>query len=268
MDARDRLWIDVIFPLCEPAPTVLLSLRAVCRAFKERLDASYLWLPWTMVQPRMRYDERTASWPGVVRAMQREENTHRNCVAGRFGFGPRLVLPFVRALMIVAGRIAAFCGDGVKLYCVETGAQLAAFDDTPHWMETNSGRCVVLDRWIPFCTSHGRALLLDCVAGTLVEVMPGSSHRFSFTFSIAGMFLSHRTSADDDATYTIVRVEGGRDNSTVVHDVACVRHPHSNVLFALCELGKSFLLLDRRERTLQLVDLATRKPKRVFSMRK
>ncbi len=51
MDPRYRLWVELIFPRCASAPAALLALRAVCRAWR-------LWLPFTMVLPQLRYDER------------------------------------------------------------------------------------------------------------------------------------------------------------------------------------------------------------------
>ncbi len=181
--------------------------------------------------------------------------------------GPLLNIPPTRSLWQVAGRIAIFCADGVRLFDVNTGAPVAFFDDVADWVENTNTKCVVLDRWIPFCTASGRALLVDCVAARLVEVTPPCPHRYSYTFSSAGALLSHRTSTNDDANYTIVHIKCGPADVTVVREVTRVQHPHGDVLFALCERGQSYLLLDRRERTLQLVDLHTRQLKRSFMPR-
>ncbi len=67
MDPRDRLWAELVFPWCAPAPAALMAVRASCRAWRAQLDNSRLWLPFTMELPRMRYDERLAGWSGVVR---------------------------------------------------------------------------------------------------------------------------------------------------------------------------------------------------------
>ncbi len=90
MDPRDWLWVELIFPQCEPV--VLLALRAVCPAFLAQLNAApaRLWHRLTMVVSRMRYDEQLAGWASVERAMKREEVTRANCDAGRYTRAPVL----------------------------------------------------------------------------------------------------------------------------------------------------------------------------------
>jgi hypothetical protein len=75
MDPHNRLWVEAIFPKCEPRD--LLASRAVCGAFCNQLNAApaRLWLPLTMELDRMSYAERLLGWPGVLTAMRREERT-------------------------------------------------------------------------------------------------------------------------------------------------------------------------------------------------
>ncbi len=76
--------------MCDPQ--TLLSLRAVCRGFRDQLNVSRQWLPPTMALPCMRYDERLAGWAGMEAAMRREACTFANCDTGRFTRGPALRL--------------------------------------------------------------------------------------------------------------------------------------------------------------------------------
>ncbi len=261
MDPRDRLWAHLIFPHCEPAD--LLALRAVCRAWLAQLNNSRLWLPITMELPRMRYDERVDGWPGVVRAIARERNTHANCNAGRFTHGPVLDVTDVRTMLYVSGCIAVFCDDVVLLFDADAGTRLATFD-------VERASCVaydsaVLDRWIPFAVMDGCALLLDCVAEQLVEMVPADETRGDMAFSVAGPCVSYREYGD--TVVTIVHVSGRPNGATVVQQVgACVHlDDYRNAVF-LCERGCSYLLHGYAVTTLQLMDVATGQRKRVFTL--
>ncbi len=270
MDARDQLWAELIFPWC--GGQALLRLRAVCHAFRAQLNASRLWLPFTMELPRMRYDERSEGWPGVVRAIQREAVTRANCDAGRFTRGAVLRVPVLALLLVVGGRLAAFCLYSVQLFDAGTGALVASFDARVASLEVEhcNGRSSVhthamLDRWIPFYAMDGRVLLLDCVAVRLAEMAPLDDDRGDVKFSVAGPCVSFHEVGSADVT--VMHVDGGPDGATVVWEVARITLADRYDQFALCEGGRSYLLHDKESETLQLVDLATHQSKGTLTPR-
>jgi hypothetical protein len=267
MDPRDRLWTELIFPHCEVA--ALLALRAACRAFLVQLNAApaRLWLSLTMELARMSYAERVLGWPGVERATTRERNTRANCDAGRFTQGPVLHLPGVLHLRCSSGRLAAFFDGSVQLLDADSGARLASFD-----IATLRGHeHAVLDRWIPFVATDGRVLLLDLVAARLVKLAPPSAASPYCAISVAGRCVSFhrygRAGGDGRAAVAVVHVSDGLDGATVVREVARVSLANDHDEFALCERGRSFVLYDIEDKTLQLVNLATGQPVRAFTPR-
>lgn len=278
MDPRDRLWAELIFPWC--AGPALFPLRAVCRSFRAQLDASRLWLPFTLELARMRYEERLLGWPGVALAMQREKTTHANCDAGRFMRGPTLDIPDKSIVVLAACRVAVFCDHYIALFNVETGARLASFDVNRRFSDPYKG--AVLDRWIP-CAVNGRALLLDCVAARLIEMAPEHLKDDIFGFSAAGPCVSYH--AYSRKMVTVVRISSEPDGATVIREMACVRiisEPNSVMVdfrqvsrallndadnLVLCERGRSYLLFDRAGKKLRLVDVATGQLKRIFTPR-
>ncbi len=258
MDPRDRLWVELIYPRC--GPPALLALRAVCRAFRAQLNNSRLWLPFTMVLPQLRYDERISGWRGVERAMEREANTRANCDAGRYTCGPVVDVDDVRRVMYVAGRIVVFCFPVVHLFDLDTGARVGSFEIDRPVDQTE----VAVDRWIPFATSDDRVLLLDCVAARLVEVAPTDVDRRRTVFSVAGPCVSYRMPLGGNAT--VVHICGGPNDATIMREITRVRLAHKDQ-FELCERGRSYLLRDFRKDTLQLFDIATDQIKRTFTPR-
>ncbi len=260
MDPRNRLWHDIVFVHCDVS--ALLSLRAVCRAFRALLRDSRLWLPLTMEVSRMRYSERVLGWAGVERAMKREEVTRANCDAGRYTRGPVLDVRGggVRDVICVGGRVAVFCDVTVQLCDADTGARVVSIDVYADFDERSR---VVMDRWIPFPACDGRVLLLDCVAARLAEVAPAYPERWYAMFNVAGSCVSYRT--QQSMNVTVVHVSGGPDGVTIVREVACVQLASDDDHFALCERGRSYLLCGND--TLQLFDVATGQLKRTFTPR-
>ncbi len=182
---------------------------------------------------------------------------------GRFMRWPVLDLPYTRDLLLVCGRFAAFCDDTVQLFDLDTGARLASFD-VNRAFSSNIHTEAVLDRWIPFASEDGRALLLDCVAARLVEMAPANdAARDGIHFSAAGSCLSYQ--AYNNTTVTVVRVSGDPDGTTVVREAARVQLGNDEDDFFLCERGCSYLLHGYTNQTLQLADVATGQLKRVFS---
>ncbi len=217
-----------------------------------------------MELPQLRHCERLAGWHGVEQGMRREAVTRANCAVGAFALGPVLAIPKgTHWVLHVAGRIAAFCNDCVQLFELNTGAPVACFAGLN--MMHNIDDQIVLDRWIPFCAVDARGLLLDCVAARLMEFAPPDPYRDRSERSIAGHYFSHRTHGRD-AVVTIVRVDSGPDDATVLHEVAYVQLAPSDV-FALCEGGQSYLVFDAHQHTLQLFDLASRQLVRAFTLR-
>lgn len=258
MDARNRLWTELIFPLCEPV--ALLALRAVCRGFRDQLVAlpTRCWLPLTMCNTRMCYAERVLGWPGVLRAMERERITLANCEAGRFVRGPSFRLREGR-LLFAGGRIVCFEKGVVRLYdytssvvaTLSTGVAVAF----PY---------AIQDRWIALSDDDNSACLLDCVAACIVPVKSAVSATSVVPHSVAGSCVAFRDKRG--AGMSVFRASAGPNNATVVREVAHVSL--QNIFFdqfALCEKGLSFL--ESRDKQLRLVDLETRQLKRVFAPR-
>ncbi len=258
MDPRDRLWHDLVFVRCDAS--ALLSLRAVCRAFLAQLRDSRLWLPLSIAVSRMRYDERLAGWAGVERAMKREDVTRANCDAGRCTRGPVLDIhdDVAHRVMYVGGRLAAFCGDVVHLFDVDTGVRVASIgvDCETYKFEA------VMDRWVPFAARDGRVLLLDCVAARLFELALADPKRQEVSFTVAGPFVSYRSQWGTHVT--VVHIIGGLDSAAIVREFALASFYDQ---FALCEGGHSYLLRDKYNHTLQLFDIATGQLKRTFTRR-
>ncbi len=264
MDPRNRLWNHLIFPWC--GWRALLVLRAVCTAFRAQLDKSQAWLQFTMVMPRMRYDERLLGWRGVEYAIQREHNTRANCDAGRFARGPVLHVPGSVEVRVAGGRIAVFFGESLQLFDAVTGAQLALFD-----IDSREGhKHALLDRWVAIAARDGRVLLLDCVVPRLVEIAsadvtgggPLDAPEDPVRFSVSGPCVSFHWGYTMHVT--VMRVEPG---AVAVQKVARVTLSDGDDEFALCEGGGSYLLRDKNHTTLQLIDLASGQPKRVFTPR-
>ncbi len=262
MNPSDRLWVELIFPRCEP--TTLLALRAVCRVWLAQLNAApaRLWLPLTMELARMSYAERVLGWPGVAVAMRREESTRANCDAGRYTQRPEFALAGNWHVLLAGGRVAAFSGGDVQLFDADTGAQLAAF-------EVDGGYCTieehaVCDRWIAFSATDGRALLLDCVAARLVQLSPPRLIAdIDVFFSVAGPCVALR--AVSDTAVAVVHISGGPDGATAAREVARVELSHADHYFALCERGRSYVLYDSQRHTVQLFDVVTGQCKRAFT---
>ncbi len=265
---KPSLWKDLIFDYCEsPA---LLSLCATCKDLREQLNNApeHVWRPLTMEDARMRHDERLLGWRGVEKAIARERKTRANCDAGSFTRGPVLAVLDARQVqhvLYVGGRIAVFSNTTVQLLDVKTGAQLALF-------EVERANCAVhmdavLDRWVVFAAQDGRVLLLECAAElpTLVEMAPVDAARDDVEFSVAGSSVSFR--AYPDTVVTIVRVWSNTEGTTLMQEVARLQLNNQDENFFLHERGCSFLLHSYMEGTLQLVDLATRQPKRDFTPR-
>lgn len=264
LDPSNVLWERLVFPWCNVPD--LFRLRAVCRGFRAQTDNSArLWLPLTMELPYLRHDERIQGWRGLQLAMHREKITRTNCSVGRCTLGPAIPLPHPTAHLssLVAGHIVAFYHDGVQVFDVETGALLAKHDVDVLLSRAFDLRDVIMDRWIPFYDVGGRGLLLDCVTAQMEEFVLNSYGRAYVRFSIAGACFTHQTRGRD-AEFTVVRVVGNIDGSTTVWQVARVQLAHSEVRFALCEHGRSYLQLDDRVKELQLIDLESRQAKRVF----
>ncbi len=258
MDPCDRLWVELIFPWCDGQ--ALLAARAVCRAFRTQLNNSRLWLPFTMELSRMRYAERLLGWRGVLAAIKREENTRANCDAGLFLHNASFEAKHAHHLMLVGGRVVVFFTATVQLFDVDSGALVATFD-----VEARDIRDPLCDRWVS-CTVFKRgALLLDCVAARLVELMPPDAARTIVHFSVAGPCVSlcgYNTTA-----ITVVHVTGGSDGTTMMREVARVTMSHVRDQFELCERGRSYVMFEKRNATLKLVELATGQCKRVFTAR-
>ncbi len=258
MDPRDRLWADLIFPWCEPV--ALLALRAVCRAFFAQLNASRLWLPFTMELPQLLYDERIEGWRGVLQGMQREVVTRANCNSGRFTRGPVLDVPDAWALMHVAGRIAAFCPGVIKILDIDTGALVGLLEVSVAYRYV--GRPVVLDRYIAFWASGCRGVLLDCVSAQWMEFASSNPALGHFHLCASGACFSYATG---DLHLTVVQIECGVNIAARLRVVARLQLAHHHVSLALCEGGQSYLLFDHVKGTLQLVNLITGQIKRAFS---
>ncbi len=262
MDTFDRLWEQLVFPWCA-CPQALLRLRAVCRGFRHLLNESRLWLPWTAELSRLCHDERVDGWRGVSRAILRENNTRANCDMAHCVRGPLLEIDGWRAVF-VAGRVAAFHSAGITLLDPGTGAVLGSFVlDRPELGLRSTGNNVVLDRWIPFGVAGGRGLVLDCVAAQVWDFAPlDRAWGYEFRFSVAGSCLSWRRRGRTQVT--VVRLDGSHAGATVMWQVARMQMAHLQIQFGLCDHGRSCLLFDQRQRTLQLVELTTGVPLRVF----
>lgn len=210
MDPRNRLWAELIFPHCEPA--ALLTLRAVCPAFRDLLNVApaRLWTPLTIGISRMRYADRILGWPGVVRAVEREQTIRANCAAGRFVCGPSHHIPDVWRVQHVGGRIGVFLDGGVRLYDLD-GVLVASLDVDRSACDTHE--VVVMDRWVPMETADLRTMLVDFVAARLVEVPTarpdaGERRRLIWEFSAAGPCLSVRSEGRADVE--VWHVSAGR----------------------------------------------------------
>ncbi len=264
MNPRDRLWTELIFPLCEPAS--LVALRAACRGLRDQLNAApaRLWLWLTMGLTRMRYDERLLGWRGVERAMQRESDTRANCEAGRCKPGPVLpTMGTVECVLFVGGRIAASCEVAVQLFDVDAGAEVAVFEAAMHG---GMHSAAVEDRWLPYLAIDGRVLLLDCVAARLVELARPAAYRSSVVFSVAGPCLAYQLYATRDMV--VLSVSGEADGTTVVREVARVAlSSHYGPQVRLCDGGRAYVLCSYNNMTLRLMDMATGQPMRTFTPR-
>lgn len=262
MEPHDWRWGELIFPWCADV-ALLLRLRAVCRAFRCQLDGSRLWLPITSSMSRLRYDERLVGWRGVVHAMKREEHTRRNCRNGTFALGPTLHVPRAELFFVVAGRVAIMGPGCVQLFDLETGDMLVSFELGS--MSLRFPDHVVLDRWIPFTAEDSRGLLLDCVEARLVEFAPPNPRQLELHISVAGAFISHQIPGVPEVV--VARLASGSDGSTVVTEVARLALSSCNSRVAMGERGQSYLLFDSGEGTLELIDMATRTTKRVYTPR-
>lgn len=260
MDPHDRLWTGLIFPRCDSA--AFLPLRLVCRAFRAQLDSapSRLWRPLTMLNSHMRYAERWMGWPGVLLAMARERNTRANCDAGHAVPGPVVQKGPLRA-MVVAGHVACFTKEGVCMYDVDTGVQVAVFD-----VQRAIGRAwVVLDRFIAFAGEvDQRAWLLDCVAAQLVELDHSVAGDGRITmFSAAGACLAYHLARGTEAT--VVRLCIDDSGVPTVQRVARLMWNRTVDGFLLCQRGVSYLIFETTTGVLTLHNVLTGQPVRVFT---
>ncbi len=265
MEPSDRLWVELIFPWC--GPQALLPLRSVCRGFRDRLGEAppRLWQPLTMELSSMRYDERLAGWPGVLKAAAREEKTRANCDAGMY---VRVPLPTdVKHALYVNGRIVAWTSNEgrhtIDLFDSSTGALLVTMDNSCGFRRGHDE--AILDRWVVgWCKDKESVFLLDCAAARMVELAPLLVTFFQ-TLTVCGAFMAHSSTYGSEIT--VLRIAGGPDNTTIVHEVARLCRLHKSDDFALCERGHSYMLFGENIGTLQLFDVATQMLKRAFTMR-
>ncbi len=259
MDARNQLWTELIFPWCDMAS--LLRLRVVCRDFCAQLAASRAWRPWTMLMAGLRLDERVLGWQGVMKAKARDELTLTNCEAGHTVLGPAIRVEALSCALTVAGRVVAFCADHVSLFDVATGAHVAVVNDVSNYMSATTAK-VVADRWMPFVTVDGRALLLDCVTARVAEFAPHSTARTGASISTSGArFLYQRRQDHALVLMQIVTVDE-------VQEVARVPLRHDRIYASLCDMGHSCLLFDADAHTMQLLDIVSGFTTRDFVPRK
>lgn len=259
MEPSNPSWLQLIFPRCEPAG--LVPLRFSCRGFRHLLDsvpAKSVWLPFTMLMSRLRYDERVDGWSGILRAMRRESETLANCRTGRYILGPLLDVPHAQRLLHVGGRLVAFFEDATQLFRASTGTLLL---EVPH---NDADVCYdpIQDRWLAFIVD-GRGFLLDCVEAKqeFFDAELGAS--LVVESGVAGARFSVRWGT------SIIIMEVNRvPDRTTVREVGRVPFQGDISNFGLCERGQSYLLYRHHDSTVCLIDLNTGEPKRVFALRK
>ena len=108
-------------------------------------------------------------------------------------------------------------------------------------------------------------LLLDCVAGQLIELAGRGVIPTLAVVSAAGPYVAYHDITHIDIT--VVRLDSDGSDGTIVQPVTHVTLSMMHDQFELCEGGHSYLLFDYRSKTLHLVDLLTRNRKRVFTPR-
>ncbi len=263
MDPRNRLWLELIFPHCASAPELLLALRAACRDFLAQLNAApaNLWVPLTMLISRMNYAERTMGWQGVAVAMERERRTRANCDAGRFTPGAAIDAPYADIpdkLLLVCGRLVTRdTGNVVRLFDCDTGAPLAAFADF------DFHATIVADRWVVLhAVSDNSLVLLDCATAKLTPLAPAPPVGAAYRLVVAGLCVSFRANNELDTTF--VHISGRPDGTTAVRLVPRVTLSSDDCQLVLCRRGRSYVLFDGEQQTLQLCDTETGRPTRTY----
>ncbi len=255
MDPRNRLWVQLIFPHCAADRRSLLALRAACRGFHAQLgdpiEARRLWLPHTMLMPRMSWSEKVLGWQGVGGAMVREQTTWANCDAGRWVEGP-IIEPshHVHNILYVAGRVVIFFsgGGGVVLLDPDTGA-LWRHIELPQGVRVVTEH-VVMDRWVTF-TVDDTLQILDCVDMRLmpmVELKAPPVYAPASWFDSCGPCLSY-VSGDK---YVVVRIDPFSNTVRLVYQ--CISN--IGVCRFLCDNGNSFMEHDS-DGGLRLMDVAS-----------
>ncbi len=116
-----------------------------------------------------------------------------------------------------------------------------------------------------FTAEDSRGILLDCLAARLVEFAPPNTAQLELFISIAGACISHQIPGAAEAI--VVRLAGGLDGATMLQEMARVQLPNAASRIAMCERGQSYLLFDEGACTLQMLDVATHRPKRAFTLR-